>query len=175
MAFAPAGSRPPSPKRLHGWAKVCVGSRGSCLCVCVYLGHRSLGRREEPSLFGVSPLSFDSCLKGGAVPCGCRKANNYLTEISRHVMGSKTAANKFSLLYPPSLMSLTPALPREDVNVGRMHVTQGRGEQTGARGQVHLPVQKREEKGRERTEMRPPPLQVSSIHPSIRPSVHPSQ
>ena len=30
-------------------------------------------------------------------------------------------------------------------------------------------------KGRERTEMRPPPLQVSSIHPSIRPSVHPSQ
>ena len=37
-----------------------------CMWVCarVSLGHRPLERREEPSLFSVSPLSFDNCLKG---------------------------------------------------------------------------------------------------------------
>ena len=63
---------------------------------------------------------------------------------TRH--GLKDSVSKFLLLWPPSLTSLTPARSREDINVGRMHVTQGRAEQPGARGQVHPPVQKREEK-----------------------------
>ena len=56
------GHQPQTP----AWVGEGVCGFLGCTWVCarVSLGHRSLERREEPSLFSVSPLSFDNCLKG---------------------------------------------------------------------------------------------------------------
>ena len=113
-------------------------------------------------------------LKEGAVPCGCPQANNRLVETSMDTSWAQRlqrANSRFSGLF---LLCPRPQLCPEGTSVWAECTRQKRrGKQSGARGLVHLTVQEREGKARERTEMRPLPLQVPSIHPSTHLSIIP--